>query len=87
MATYIHTSPVSDWFFVNNNPLSVSRLAVWATREDGTITGLIPVSTPYSIGRPASQTTACLVEPPPVEGHYKHFLSLTPEEKVLAEKF
>jgi hypothetical protein len=87
MAAYIHTSPVSDWFFVNNNPLSVSRLALWATREDGTITGLIPVSASYDASRSMSRTTASLVEPPPVEGHYKHFLSLTPEEKKLAEKF
>lgn len=84
MEKYIHTSPASDWFFVHDEPLTVARLAVWATREDGSVTGLIPVST---APHPSGGATVRLVEPPPVHGHYKHLASLNVDERKLIGKF
>jgi hypothetical protein len=87
MTKYIHTSPVTDWFFIHAEPLTVYRLALWATRDDGTITGLIAVSAPVETSGYAGETTARLAEPPPVPGNYKHLSSLNADEKTLITTF
>jgi hypothetical protein len=81
MGKYIHTTAAVDWFFVHESPLTVSRLALWATREDGSVTGLVAVTSPYQAGQPLRQTTALLVEPPPIQGAYKHLSALSHEER------
>lgn len=75
MAVYLNTSPAIDWFWIESEPLILHRVAVWATREDGTITGLIPVTLKGEM-RKQGQTPADLVPPPPVEGRYKHISML-----------
>ena len=78
--TYIAMMPATDWFFVHESPGGdakrthvVYHLAAWALKEDGKITGLVPVSD----ASVKNGLTAKLVTPPPIEGRYVHRDQLT----------
>jgi hypothetical protein len=75
---YISMIPATDWFFVHKNSgvgpqYFVNHLAAWALTDEGESVGLLPASDPALKG----QTSAKLVEPPPIEGEYIHKDRLT----------
>jgi hypothetical protein len=75
---YISIIPAIDWFFVHKNSgvrpkYFVNHLAAWALTDEGESVGLLPASDPVLKG----QTSAKLVEPPPIKGEYIHKDRLT----------
>ena len=76
MSEYVSISQAVDWFWVDPDSI-VYRVAVWATRTDGKVVGLLPVLT----------EGALLTPPPPIKGIYKHESELTAEEKNILARY
>lgn len=81
--TYTNICPANDWFFRHaapneHNSAVIYQVAVWATKEDGHVIGLIAPC--------VNDDKHSLMAPPPVPGFYLHRDQLDDDELKLIKK-